>query len=166
MANLPTITSLANLGPMLKAWQQALNPVVNRPQPPRCPFNVRLSSPTGSTGVLIQWEQVPQADGYRVYYSDSGDFSGDSVLATLPSPLSTAYFDSVGVTGKNRFYRVASTAGTPSQPQSVEGVKSAPLQLASGSGQVVYDTTSDNTGSSGFNRPIRPSQGPGGYNPL
>jgi len=136
--NLPTITNPGQMMQLLKIWQQRLNPVVARPQPVRPPFNLSANSPANTTGILLTWEPVRGADGYIIYASNNGDFSGASVLATIASPAGTSFFDKYA-TG-TRFYRIASTSGTVSQPQSVISNPSVPIRATAGGG-TVYDNS-------------------------
>src|SRR5215469_7680005 len=158
--SLPNITSPEALLPALKQWQQKLNGVVNKPRPARPPYNTRVSSISGSTSILIEWEPVRGADGYQVFSSPTGDFSNRQILATLTSPTATSFVHDLGATGKPQFYAVASTSGTVSQPQSVLGKLSAAITNTSGSGTTVYDQT---TGNGRFDRASSSKPGPGRF---
>lgn len=139
MGGLKQIATFGQLLPVLQSWRTTLTPVVNQPQQVRPPFNLNAHAASGTFGIVLNWEQVRGADGYVIYYSDNGNFAGDSTLVTLKSAVCTSYFDNLNATGVNRWYRIASTSGTPSQPQSVIGQMSAAIQATSGSGQTSYD---------------------------
>ena len=154
--SLPTITTPEMLVATLKIWQQKLQPALAVVAIPRCPFNFRVAgNATGATGLTLNWEQVYGADGYQIQMSTNGDFSTASVIATLTNPAATAWFDSTAVTGVQRWYRIRSTAGTVSKPQSVFSVWSAPAANTSGSGTTTYNPIINNSGSDGWNPPNR-----------
>lgn len=151
---LPAIESNDQIISTLRLWRQQLNPVVNQPSRRRTPFNFRASSVAGALGILLSWENVRGADGYTIYYSANGDFSARSVLITLKDSAQISYFDNIGTSGVKRYYRIASTAGTVNQPQSVIGIQSATISQTTGSGTTSYDNTSHTSGSGGWNRPV------------
>lgn len=157
--SLPTITNLSNAVQYLKIWQQQLNPVVSSPKPPRSPFNLVTKSVAGTTGIALSWETVRGADGYVIYYSDTGDFSANNVLTKITNPAQKGFFDDLNASGKTRYYKIASTAGTQNAPQSVLGNTSAPISATTGVTATSSDTTSHTTGGGGWNRPIRPRTG-------
>jgi len=153
MTTLPTITGPGNLYSNLKLWQQTINPVVNAPRPPRSPFNFSAKSVAATTGILLSWELVKGADGYKIYFSDNGDFSSHSqLLIQITNVAQTNYFDNIGVTGQKRWYRISATTGTANAPQSVEGTQSAPISNSTGSGTTSQDNTSHTSGSGGWNK--------------
>lgn len=154
MPSLPTIHSANEAPRKLKIWQQQLNPVVNQPKAPRTPFNFQASG--GAAGVLgnqLSWDRVQGADGYQIQMSSTGDFSSAQVIATLTSPVATSYFDNTVQSAVKRYYRIRSTSGTTNQPQSVQGIWSAPISQTSGSATTSYDTVSGSSGRSGWNSP-------------
>lgn len=138
----------------LQIWRQQLNPIVATPAKLRSPFNLVASSPTGTTGILLQWNSVRGADGYVIEYSTNGDFGAGNVLAKITNGAQTAYFDDLNASGVKRWYRITTTSGTVSAPQSVLGNTSAPVSATSGSGTTSYDNTSGTSGNDGWNRPI------------
>lgn len=150
---LPTIHSAKEF-PKLKIWQQSLNRVIDQPKAPRTPFNFQASG--GAAGVLgnsLSWDRVLGADGYQIQMSQTGDFSFAAVIATLTSPVATSYFDNTVSSSVKRYYRIRATAGTTNQPQSVQGIWSAPISQTSGSATTSYDTVSGSSGNAGWNRP-------------
>lgn len=154
MSSLPTINSLDQAVSQLKVWQQSLNQVVSIPKAPRTPFNFQAAgAAAGVTGIPLSWEQVSGADGYEIQMSQTGDFSSAGIIATLPSPAATSYFDNTISTGAKRYYRIRATSGTTNQPQSVKGIWSAPITQTSGSPTTTYDTSSATSGAAGWNRP-------------
>lgn len=160
MQSLPLPTSLEELLPILKIWQQAINPVVAAPLPPRSPFNFHaIGGAAGATGITLRWEPVAKADGYEIQSTTNGDFSTAITIATLSSSVATGFFDSTIVTGVKRYYRIRSTSGTLAMPQSVKGIWTAPIIAASGSGVTVYDQMSYKTGPGGWNNNITPGFG-------
>jgi len=161
MPALPTITTLQALLPSLKIWQQKIQPALGNVPVPRCPFNFRASGgPTGTTFVVLNWEQVSGTDGYEIQASSTGDFSTATTIATFKSPVATAYVDSTVTTGVQKWYRIRSTAGTLAKPQSVTSVWSAPVSNTSGSGTTSYNPINNNSGRGGWNPP---SRGGGGH---
>jgi hypothetical protein len=155
MSSLPTITNQAQMLQYLQIWRQQLNPVVSSPPKLRSPFNFRASSPVGTVGIQLQWEPVPGADGYIIEFSSTGDFSGANTLVAIHSGTQTSYFDNIGTASVKRWYRIQTTSGTASQPQSVEGNTSAPINATTGSGSTTYDGTSGTTGGDGWNKPLK-----------
>ena len=119
---IPVISSL----PQLAQWQASIRGNLKQPVPPPVPANVAVASRQG--GNYITWSAVTGADGYRIHVSETGDFSVVLTVFSLPSQQSTAYFDTVptskGAAPVTRYYRVNATAGTQSQPQSVQGKSS------------------------------------------
>jgi hypothetical protein len=151
MSSLPIISSLEQLLPTLKIWQQTLNPLTNTPVPPRPPFNLRATGgASGATGITLNWELVTGADGYEIQSSSTGDFSNASIIATLTNIASTSWFDSTTVTSVKKYYRIRATIGTTNAPHSIKGAWSASISNTSGSGTTTYDQTSGNTGTGGF----------------
>lgn len=145
MSSLPVISSLEQLLPALKLWQQTLNPSVNVPPQPRIPFNFRSSSGIGTPHTTLQWESVQGADGYQIQSSSNGDFSTPTtatIIAALRGQTSTSWTDALSASGVKRWYRIRATAGTVNQPQVIFGVYSAPIIATSGSGAIVYDKVS------------------------
>jgi hypothetical protein len=160
MGSLPTITSLEQVLPTLKIWQQRINPVVNTPVPPHAPFNVSASGgAAGATGITVGWGIVKGSDGYEVQMSTNGNFESAVIIALLTNPAATSYFDSTTVTSVKRYYRVRATAGTANQPHSVKGIWSAAINATSGSGLVTHDQTTFTSGAGGWNRPSNPGIG-------
>jgi|SRR6516164_5261516 hypothetical protein len=136
--SLPTITTLEQLLPAIKVWQQKLNTVLEKGRVLRPPFNLRASSVTGARAILLEWEVVPGADGYEISVSSNGDFSDEQVLQVQTSPLATSYVHSLSASGITQYYRVSATSGTVANPQSVIGAPSAPVSIASGHNGTVF----------------------------
>ena len=136
--SLPNISNLQQLLPSLKIWQQRLNRTIQKPQAPRAPFNLKASSMTGATAVLLEWEPVRGADGYIVYSSDVGDFSDGRVAKVQANPMATTWTDNLVIAGKTRFYRVSATSGTIANPRSVVGNPSVVVSIASGHNAPLY----------------------------
>src|SRR6516165_9770789 len=109
--SLPTITTLEQLLPAIKVWQQKLNTVLEKGRVLRPPFNLRASSVTGARAILLEWEVVP---------------------------LATSYVHSLSASGITQYYRVSATSGTVANPQSVIGAPSAPVSIASGHNGTVF----------------------------
>lgn len=155
MPALPTIHSANEAPRKLKIWQQQLNPVVNQPKPAATPFNFQAAGgASGVLGISLSWNRVPGADGYQIQMSPTGDFSSAAIIATLTSPVATSYFDNTVQSSVTRYYRIRSTSGTTNQPQSVQGIWSAPISQTSGSATTSYDTVSGSSGNAGWNRPL------------
>jgi hypothetical protein len=157
---LPPVSSMGSFVSTLKIWQQKLNPGLISPPQPRTPFNFRASGgPTGANAILLNWEQVRGADGYQIQMSTTPDFSNATIVATLRSPVATAWVDVTDTTGAQRWYRIRSTAGTVRRRQSVVGIWSAPVSSTSGNNSTTYDQTSGSSGPGGWNRPTAGSRG-------
>ena len=164
--SLPTITSLEQMLPALKIWQQKLNSVLNSPVAPHAPFNFAASGgATGATGITLSWAIVKGADGYELQFSTNGNFSTAAIIGILGRIDATSFFDSTTVTSVKRYYRVRATAGTKNQPHSVKGAWSAPISVTSGSGATTYDSTSHTSGRTGWNRPINSGAGSRFFSP-
>lgn len=154
MSSLPVISSLEQLLPALKIWQQAINPVINTPVAPRAPFNFHaVGGAAGATGITLNWESVKGADGYEIQSSTTGDFSTAPIIATLTNLASTSFFDSTAITSVKKWYRIRSTTGTTNSPHSIKGIWSSPIFNTSGSGTTSYDQTTGGGGWSGGRNP-------------
>jgi len=165
MPALPTITTLQALLPSLKIWQQKIQPVLGNVPTPRCPFNFRATGgPTGTTFVVLNWEEVSGTDGYEIQASSTGDFSTATTIATFKSPVATSWVDTTITTGVQRWYRIRSTAGTLAKPQSVFSVWSAPITSTSGNNTTSYNPIDNNSGGNGGWNP--PTRGGRGYSTL
>lgn len=68
-------------------------------------------------------------------------------------PFSVIRHEQVSTAGKKRWYRIASTSGTVSQPQSVVRNFSTAVSQTSGSGTTPNDQTTGKTGAGGYSRP-------------
>lgn len=147
---LPTITTLESAIPYLKIWQQRLNPLLNVALPVRCPFNFNVTGATGTSGLTLNWESVKGADGYRIYFSTTGDFSSSTLLTVITNAAQTSFYDNMGASGVKRWYRISATSGTVTAPQSFESVLSAPISASSGTAGTTYDNTSSTSGGGGW----------------
>lgn len=156
--SLPAITSMEQLLPALQIWRQTIQPAISTPSPPRSPFNFRATSGSGSVGIVLNWDLVSGADGYIIQTSPNGDFSNATTLAQISNGAQTSFFDNTPATGTKKYYKIASTAGTISQPQSVTGIYSAPISITSGSGGTSFDNTSGSSGTDGWNQGPRGRQ--------
>lgn len=160
MSSLPIISSLQELLPTLKIWQQTINPTINTPVPPRAPFNLHaIGGTAGATGITLNWEVVSGADGYEIQSSSTGDFSSAPIIATLTNVASTSWFDNTAVTNIKKWYRIRATIGTTNAPHAIKGAWSAPIFNTSGSGTTVYDQTTGTSGSGGWSGGRNPGIG-------
>jgi len=116
---IPTITAI----PGLAQWQAGLRQTLFSPTSPPIPANFAVASKQG--GNYLTWSAVKGADGYQVQVSANGDFATILTAYLLPGNNANAYFDTVptaaGAAPTIRYYRVAATAGTVKNPQSVLG---------------------------------------------
>lgn len=138
-----TVAVISNL-PGLEQWRQALNTVVKGVLAPRIPWNFQVTNKQG--GNYLTWQEVSGADGYVVEVSTNGDFSTGTTQVKLHGNANVAYFDSVptsgGVSPAIRYYRIWATAGTTTEPQSVNGL---PTGVISSTAIAPNDTTTTST---------------------
>jgi hypothetical protein len=122
---LPPVPSISGL----EQWRQQLKLSAPIPSTPKIPWNFTVVTKQG--GNYLTWQTVNGADGYIVDVSLNGDFSTGVTSVTLMGNANTAYFDSVptakGLPPPIRYYRVRATAGTSTNPQSVEGLNTSVL---------------------------------------
>lgn len=111
---LPGITNLQEIVPYLQKVRTTINKSVKQPQSPAAVLNFTITAV--KTGYQLTWSAVPGCDGYVVYKSPSGSFN-DAEQIMLRNAQQTSWLDATD--SKTVRYKIASTAGTDSQPQSV-----------------------------------------------
>jgi len=111
---LPTLANEKELVSYLQKIRTTVNKSVRQPQTPAAVLNFTITAVKG--GNQLTWSAVPSCDGYIVYKSPSGSFN-DSEQIMLRNSQQTSWLDSTDSTTVR--YKIASTAGTDSQPQSV-----------------------------------------------
>src|SRR6185312_3094618 len=140
---MPAIPVLSDY-PGLIQWQQGLRNNVKSVTTPKIPWNFMVQNKQG--GNYLTWQLVAGADGYIVDVSTKWEFSTGVTSVTLKWNNNTAYFDNVptaqGVAPALRYYRVRATAGTVSQPQSVQGLNTG---VISSKAIAPNDTTTTST---------------------
>src|SRR6516164_3587898 len=139
-SGLPTITTLEALLPTLKIWQQKLNPTVSRPRAPRSPWNFAATAPGTTTQNKLTWEAVPNATGYEIQASPTGDFGSAPIISVPTSQGQTVYNHESGASGQLYHYRIRATNGTS------KSTWTAPIAITSVTNTKVYDQRSHTSG--------------------
>lgn len=111
---LPVLSNQAGIIPYLQKVRTTLNKSVRQPQAPAAVLNFTITK--AATGFQLTWSAVPGCDGYVVYKSASGSFN-DAEQIMLRNAQQTSWMDSTDSSTVR--YKIASTAGTDSQPQSI-----------------------------------------------
>jgi fibronectin type 3 domain-containing protein len=83
------------------------------------PTNVQAATQSSSTGIIVSWEKVSGATGYKVYRSNGGE-SGEYTLRTGSTPLDrTSYTDNSVSAGITYYYKVSAVNGNVNVKESV-----------------------------------------------
>ncbi len=102
-------------------------------EPPAAPSNARMVGEAMTTGVILQWDQTPGADGYRVYRSISADTLGVPVEDLPPEQVSFRDTSSLAA-GTPYYYFIASfnAFGDSPSPTAIKAVPvlALPLDIA------------------------------------
>jgi hypothetical protein len=111
---LPSLSNQSEIIPYLQKLRTTVNKSVRQPQVPAAVLNFTITK--SKTGFQLTWSAVPGCDGYVVYKSPSGSFN-DAEQIMLRNAQQTSWMDSSDSLTVR--YKIASTAGTDSQPQSI-----------------------------------------------
>jgi len=130
--SLPTSTPGQSVDQTLAVWQTQLASVVKNVAPQATPLNFSATNSRG--GLTLNWGQVLSgsgADGYEILKSLDGSFVNDLQIIPIKNVLQTSYFDSLGGNATSASYRIRTTSGTASNPQSQRGPESGVIQHTS-----------------------------------
>jgi len=127
--SLPTSTPTVDINQTLSNWQTQLRPLVQNVAPQATPQNFSVTNSRG--GVTLNWSPVAGADGYEILRSLNGSFSDDLQIISVNNPNQSSYFDSLGGNAQTASYRIRTTSGTGSNPQSARGPESGPVKHTS-----------------------------------
>jgi|SRR5581483_5281590 len=127
--SLPTINP-QDLAGTLQNWKAKLGTAVKNSLPAPTPYNFSVTSARG--GLKLTWSPVQtpsdtalgSPDGYEILKSASGTFTDDLEVIPITNAAQSSYFDSTDGNSKTVSYRIRTTAGTPSNPQSARGPES------------------------------------------
>jgi hypothetical protein len=133
--NLPTIPG----SPYFKIWARSLAPSVQGARAKKAPWQFKADGKTD--GILLTWATVMGADGYEIWKSEDADFSTAVTIIPIPQQQQNSYFDALGATSIQRFYKIRSTSGTLAKPHTLRGPLSGIVTETSGSGTSATDTT-------------------------
>lgn len=120
--SLPTATPSVDVNQTLANWQVQLNQLVKNAAPQPTPQNFSITSARG--GLSLSWSPVSGADGYEILRSLNGSFTDDLQVIPVKNSSQSSYFDSLGGNSTTAHYRIRSTSGTASNPQSQRGPES------------------------------------------
>lgn len=128
--SLPTVSKGADATAILQNWRSKLNETIKRSLPAPTPLNFAVTNVRG--GLKLSWAPVQtpadkalgSPDGYEILKSPSGTFTDDLEIISVPGAGQASYFDSTNGQAKACHYRIRTTAGTSSSPQSVRGPES------------------------------------------
>lgn len=134
--SLPTYTPNQDLATVMANWQTQLAPGVQNVAPQATPLNFGITNSKG--GLALSWSPVSGGDGYEILKSSNGSFSDDLQVIPVRDVNQSSYFDSVGGNAQTASYRLRTTSGTASNPQSQRGPESGVITHTS-------IDTSDNT---------------------
>ena len=126
---LPTSTPTQDINQTLANWQTQLQPIVQNAAPQATPQNFSVTNSRG--GLNLSWSPVAGADGYEILKSSNGSFTDDLQTIPVKSAGQTSYSDSLGGNSKTAAYRIRTTSGTASNPQSQRGPESGVVQHTS-----------------------------------
>jgi hypothetical protein len=127
--SLPTVNA-HDIEASLQGWKNKLQRAVKNSLPAPPPYNFAVTSVRG--GLKLTWSPVQtpadtslgSPDGYEILKSPSGTFTDDIQVIPIKAAGVFSYLDSIDGSAKRVSYRIRTTAGTPSRPQSVRGPES------------------------------------------
>ena len=120
--SLPTVAPNQNINETLATWQSQLNPGVANAAPQATPSNFAVTN--GRGGLSLSWSPVAGADGYEILKSQNGSFADDLQVIPVNNASQSNFFDSMGGNAQSASYRIRTTSGTASNPQSQRGPES------------------------------------------
>lgn len=127
--SLPTATPSTDINQTLANWQTQLNPLVQNSSPQPTPQNFGITNSRG--GLTLAWSPVSGADGYEILRSLNGSFTDDLQIIPVKNSNQSSYFDSLGGNSQTAHYRIRTTSGTASNPQSQRGPESGVVKHTS-----------------------------------
>jgi hypothetical protein len=127
--SLPTVNA-HDIEASLQGWKNKLQRAVKNSLPAPPPYNFAVTSVRG--GLKLTWSPVQtpadtslgSPDGYEILKSPSGTFTDDIQVIPIKAAGVFSYLDSIDGSAKRVSYRIRTTAGTPSRPQSMRGPES------------------------------------------
>lgn len=120
--SLPTSTGVQDINQLLATWQNQLNPGVSNVAPQVTPLNFSVTNSRG--GLTLNWSPVSGGDGYEILKSQNGSFADDLQVIPVKNANQSNFFDSMGGNAQSASYRIRTTSGTSSNPQSARGPES------------------------------------------
>jgi hypothetical protein len=127
--SLPTSTPTTDINQTLANWQTQLQPLVQNVAPQATPQNFGVTNSRG--GLTLNWSPVAGADGYEILRSLNGSFTDDLQIIPVKNANQSSFFDSLGGNAQTAHYRIRTTSGTASNPQSQRGPESGPVRHTS-----------------------------------
>jgi hypothetical protein len=127
--SLPTSTPTTDVNQTLANWQTQLQPLVQNVAPQATPQNFGITNSRG--GLTLNWSPVAGADGYEILRSLNGSFTDDLQIIPVKNANQSSFFDSLGGNAQTAHYRIRTTSGTASNPQSQRGPESGPVRHTS-----------------------------------
>lgn len=127
--SLPTITSGQPIEQLLTTWWAHLNPLVQNARPQPTPLNFSVTNARG--GLNLSWSPVTGGDGYEILKSISGSFTDDLQVVPVKNRNQAQFFDSTGGNALTVHYRLRTTSGTITNPQSQRGPESGVIRHTS-----------------------------------
>lgn len=127
--SLPTVNT-QDIAGTLENWKNKLTPVVKNSLPAPTPYNFAVTSSRG--GLQLNWSPVQtpadtalgSPDGYEILKSPNGSFTDDLQIISIRGANQSSYFDSTNGNALTCHYRIRTTSGTASNPQSMRGPES------------------------------------------
>lgn len=127
--SLPTVTPNQNISEVLANWQTQLAPGISNAAPQATPLNFTVTNSRG--GFSLNWSPVQGGDGYEILKSQNGSFTDDLQVIPVKSANQSNFFDSTGGNALKASYRIRTTSGTASNPQSQRGPESGVISHTS-----------------------------------
>lgn len=120
--SLPSVTDNVDISQTLATWKKQLDPIVKTVSPQPTPLNFTATNSRG--GIALSWSPVGAGDGYEILKSVSGSFSDDLQIIPVKNANQSSFFDGTGGNAQTVSYRIRTTSGTASNPQSQRGPES------------------------------------------
>lgn len=130
--SLPTVTPAQDINEVLANWKTQLNPLVKNAAPQPTPQNFSITNSRG--GLTLNWSPVPSAsgaDGYEILRSLNGSFTDDLQIIPVKNVNQSNFFDSFGGNSATAHYRIRTTSGSATNPQSQRGPESGVVRHTS-----------------------------------
>ena len=114
---------------VMASWQAQLTPLVSNVAPQATPLNFTVKNAPG--GNSLSWSPVHTGDGYEILASVNGSFTDDLQVIPIKDPSQNTFFHSTNGTAQTVSYRVRTTSGTTTNPQSQRGPETGPIRSTS-----------------------------------